>query len=51
MTLPPTRSPGAYRRCGSSGSIWKSARFRVRDFNGAVSLENRERPVDAVGDD
>jgi hypothetical protein len=32
--------------------MWKSVRFRVRDFNGEVNLENSERVVEpAAGDD
>lgn len=30
--------------------MWKSVRFRVRDFRGDVNLDNSDRPVDAKGD-
>jgi len=31
--------------------MWKSARLRVRDLRGDVSLDSNERPLEAKGDD
>lgn len=43
-TAPLTTLPGEYRRCGSSGRMWKLVRFLVRDRSGEVNRDSSERP-------
>lgn len=44
-TLPPTLSPGEYWRCGSSGWMSNSAKFRGFEAKGDFILESSDREL------